>query len=86
MDKKIKKVFLVSFIVIILLLLFFSVILSLININNTNILNGISINGIDISGLSKEDAISKVSKIIDNKKNKIIILVDEELKYGKFEK
>ena len=74
MDKKIKKVFLVSFIVIILLLLFFSVILSLININNTNILNGISINGIDISGLSKEDAISKVSKIIENKKNNNIII------------
>ena len=74
MDKKRKKIFLIIFFIILFLLLIFSVFFSLININNTNILNGISINGIDISGLSKEDAISKISKIIDNKKNNYMII------------
>ena len=53
-------------------------IFSLINIGNSNILNGISINGIDISGMSKEDAFSCISKIITNKiNNNIIILSDD---------
>ncbi len=50
MDKNLKKLFIIIFFII--LLLIFSVFFSLININNNNILSGISINNIDISGLS----------------------------------
>ena len=79
MDKKRKKIFLIIFFIILFLLLIFSVFFSLININNTNILNGISINNIDISGLSKEDATNKISNIIKNKKGKnLSIKIDSE--------
>lgn len=79
MDKKLKKIFLISSLIIILLLLIFSVIFAIINIGNTNILNGISINGVDISGLSKDEAIYKLSEIIDNKKsNNITISLDSQ--------
>ena len=70
MDKKRKKMLVIVFLIILFILLIFSVFFSLININNNNILNGISINNIDISGLSKEDATSKLSDIINNKKEK----------------
>lgn len=70
MDKKYKKIFLIILFIILFLLLIFSVFFSLININNNNILNGISINNIDISGLSKEDANTKISNIIQSKKDK----------------
>ena len=69
MDKKLKIIFCVFF-VILFFLLIFSVFFALININNNNILSGISINNIDISGLSKEDATSKILDIIENKKAK----------------
>ena len=79
MDKKRKKISLIIFFIILFLLLIFSVFFSLININNTNILNGISINNIDISGLSKEDATNKISNIIQNKKGKnLSIKIDSE--------
>lgn len=79
MDKKRKKIFLIIFFIILFLLLIFSVFFSLININNTNILNGISINNIDISGLSKEEATNKISSIIQNKKDKNLnIKIDSE--------
>lgn len=81
MDKNKKNLniqIIITFIIIFVLLFVFSVIFSLINIGNSNILNGISINGIDISGMSKEDAFSCISKIITNKiNNNIIILSDD---------
>ena len=46
----------------------------LININNTNILHGISINNIDISCLSKEEATKKINEIIEKKYNTDIII------------
>ena len=70
MNKIRKKILLIIFLIIVFLLLIFSVFLSLININNNNIFNGISINNIDISGLSKDEATSKISEIIQNKKDK----------------
>lgn len=82
MNKKRKKIFLIIFSVILFLLLVFSVFFSLININNTNILNGISINNIDVSGLSKEDATAKLCDIINYKKEKnltIQVNTDEEI-------
>lgn len=82
MDKKVNKIFLIILFIIIFLLLIFSVFFSLININNNNILNGISINNIDISGLSKDEATSKISNIIQSKKEQnlnIKINSDEEI-------
>ena len=77
MDKNLKKLFIIIFFII--LLLIFSVFFSLININNNNILSGISINNIDISGLSKEDATTKISNIIQDKKSKNInIKIDSQ--------
>ena len=70
MNKIRKKILLIIFLIIVFLLLIFSVFFSLININNNNIFNGISINNIDISGLSKDEATSKISEIIQNKKDK----------------
>ena len=45
---------------IILILLGFSTIFSLLNMNNSKIINGITINGIDVSNLTVEQAIEKV--------------------------
>ena len=63
-----RKIFIVM--IIALILLTFSVIFSLMNINNTTILEGISINGIDISGMTKEEAEDTLSKLINEKTSK----------------
>lgn len=77
MDKNKKnstiRVIIIS-IILIFLLFIFSVIFSLINIGNSNILNCISINGIDISGMSREEAFSSISELINNKTSKNIII------------
>lgn len=70
----IKKIAVIICIIFIFLLFIFSVIFSLININNNNILNGISINGIDISGITKDEATSVVSEIVNKKYNNNIII------------
>ena len=69
-----KKVLLILLIIFIFLLLVFSVFFSLININNLNILNGITINGIDVSNLSKDEAINKLSNLINDKSSNNIII------------
>lgn len=76
MDKNKKNLNIKILIIIILLFLLFifSVIFSLINISNSNILNGIYINGIDVSGMTKEEALSSISELIDNKINNNIIM------------
>lgn len=72
-----KKICLI-FIIIAFLLLIFSVIFSIININNYTILNGITIDGIDVSGLSKDEAINTLSEIINKKEtNNITIYFSE---------
>lgn len=81
MDKNKKNLniqIIITFIIIFVLLFVFSVIFSLINIGNSNILNGISINGIDISGMSKEDAFSCISKMITNKINNNMIISSDD--------
>lgn len=62
-----KKLIIIIFSIIIAFIFIFSVIFSLMNMNNSNILDGISINGIDVSGMSKEEAISTLNSIIENK-------------------
>ena len=73
MSKK-QKIILAIFFIILFLLLLFSVFFSLININNTNILKGISVNGIDISNMTKDEAFSTISNYIEKKKNSNLIL------------
>ena len=64
-------------ILIVFLLLILSVFFSILNINNTNILNGISINNINVSGLSKEEAISCISEYINHKNASPILFLSE---------
>lgn len=71
-----KKIIPIIFLVT--LIIVFSVIFSVINIGNTNILQGISVKGIDISGLSKEEAIQKLTQITEEKLSKEINVKYEE--------
>lgn len=57
-------------ILLIFMLLLFCTIFSLLNINNTTIISGISIKGIDVSNLTKEEAYNKVENIINEKLKK----------------
>ena len=75
-NSKIKKIIIIICIIILFLLFMFSVIFSLININNTKILNGVSINNIDVSNLTKDEAIQKLSEIANEKSNNNIILTN----------
>jgi len=74
------KVFIFSVIggIIIFLLLFFSTIFALININNSKIIKGISINGIDVSGLSIEEATDKINSMVADKVEGEILLKYKE--------
>lgn len=65
---------------IICLLILFSVIFALINVNNNKILSNISIMGIDVSELEQEEAIERLRELTDNK-----IVEDITLKYDKYE-
>lgn len=49
------------------LILILSTVFAILNMNNQNILDGISIKGIDVSGLSKSDAIGKLEQIYNDK-------------------
>ena len=62
------KVISISIAVLIVLLIAFSMVFALININNSNIMQGVSINGIDLSGMSQEEAKSKIEGITNEKK------------------
>ena len=73
-----KKLIVIIFIIIFAFI--FSTIFAVINIPNTDILNGISIKGIDVSGLSKEEAIQKLNKIVEEKISKEI-----NVKYNEYE-
>lgn len=71
-SRKKKTTILIISITIIMLLLIVSTIFSIININNENIISGISIEGIDISGLSKKEAMDKIQNLYQEKKQKEI--------------
>lgn len=80
-ERKPKKkwlVFTIAIGIIIILALFVSTIFSFVNLNNQNILSGISIEGIDVSGLSKEEAMAKLQTIYEEKKSKEIEIQYEE--------
>lgn len=65
-SKKFLWFFVVPLFVLIVLALVISTIFALVNLNNSNIMNGVFIEGIDVSGLSKEQAKEKVSSIINS--------------------
>lgn len=69
-NKENKKKSLIPIVIVsifIAILLIFSVIFSLININNENILNNVSIMGIDVSNMSIEEAKEAISEVINSK-------------------
>lgn len=66
--------------IILIIGILISTIFALLNINNTKIISGISIEGIEVSGLTKEEAISKIQTIYQEKKEKEI-----NIKYGEYE-
>ena len=68
----------ITTIIIIIIAAFCSTIFALVNINNENIISGISIEGIDVSGLSKEEAKAKLENIYQEKKEKEIGIVYQE--------
>ena len=67
-EKK-KLVIGISIAVIILVIMFFSVIFSLCNINNNKILKGISILGIEVGGLSIDEAQEQIRDAIESRFN-----------------
>ena len=69
-----KKILIIVLIAILIIFFIFSVIFSLLNLND-NIISGISINNINISKMSKEEANSKLTSLIDKKIKQEIKLV-----------
>ena len=64
--------------IIVIFLLIISVIFSLININNENILNNVSIIGIDVSNMSQEKAKEAVSEVVNAKLTEEMILKKDD--------
>ncbi len=82
--KKSKKGLVIAIVITLLIFvaLAFSVIFSLLNMNNQNIIDGVSILGIDVSGLSVEQAKNQINDAIENRfqdeNNNLILKRDEE--------
>ncbi len=81
MKKKIKTYIFIISAVLVVLIIAFSTLFALFNMNNKNIIKGVSLKGIDISNLSEEDAKNKVNEAINKELVPEIIL-----KYGEYEK
>ena len=77
---KIKKVLLISLIVI-LLLMFFSTIFAILNIDNEKIISGTKIEGINVSKLTREEAYQRISERLE-----IIRKQDIQIKYNDYTK
>lgn len=73
-EKKKKKRWIIPAIIVIIFVvaIFCSTIFALVNLNNENIISGVSIAGIDVSGLSREQATAKMNTIYQEKKEKEI--------------
>ncbi|MBP3256037.1 MAG: VanW family protein [Clostridia bacterium] len=66
--------------IVALIVLFFSIIFSLINIGNRKIINGVKIGNIDVSNLTQEEAIEKI-----NAWKKDIVFKDIDISYEDYE-
>ena len=74
-SKKHSKIGLIIFALIILLVVvIFSVIFSILNMNKDTIISGVTINNIDVSNMTKSEAISALTDLIDTKKDSKIEL------------
>lgn len=72
--KKRKKIIIISLIIVVIICMIFSTIFALLNLANEKIINGVFINNIDVSNSYKEDILNKFSELIDNAKNREILL------------
>ena len=73
--------FVVSFVVFLVLLLICTG-FALLNINNSNIISGVTIDGIDIKGLSKEETKQKLQEEIQTNLNKEVKLKTSNFEYA----
>ena len=76
--RKRKKIIIISIILIILIIILFSTIFAILNTNNKNIIKGIRVKNVDISSLSSEDAINKLTEVINKE-----LIAEISLIYGK---
>lgn len=76
--RRIKAIVISTFVIGIIVII--STIFSILNLNNENIIKGISVSEVDVSGLSKTEAMEKMQKIYSEKKEKEI-----GLKYKEYE-
>ena len=67
----------IGIVLLIIILLFLSTIFAILNVNNSNVINGIYIENINLSNLSTEE----VKKIVNEK---VSIIEEIELRYGEF--
>ena len=77
-NKNKASIYIICISIIIIMLLVISVIFSLININNENILNNVSIMGIDVSNMSQEKAKEAVSEVINAKLEEELVLKKDD--------
>lgn len=59
----------------------FSIIFSLLNINNENIIKGVYINGVELSGLSKAEARETIGALIDEKLKEEVTISYEDYRF-----
>ncbi len=79
-NKKYNKILIpVISILLIFILLLFSTIFALLNINKNTIVSGVYIKGIDVSGLTKEEAYNKVETIVNEKLAKSFALTHNDI-------
>jgi len=77
-----RRATIILFIVILLVILgFFSVIFAVMNIPNTNIIQGVYINGVDVSNKSKEEAKTYFTEILNQKKYDGITITHNDNEY-----
>ncbi len=76
-NRKVKLYIFVCIVILFVLVIAFSTLFAIFNLNNTNIIKGISIKDIDISNLNSEDAIKKLDEII-----KMELLNEVNIRYG----
>lgn len=81
-NNKKKIIALVCVILFAILVLVFSTIFALFNMNNTKVISKIKINGIDISKLSKEEATQKLNETVNQKLESDILLKTDNFEYG----
>lgn len=86
-EKAYNKPILLTIGILLIVLAFISVIFSLINIGNKNVINRVKIGEVDVGGLSKEEATNKIDTWINNVlKQDIIVKYEDTQETIKIEK